>query len=48
MGVVIEGPQFGAAFSFWSTDSDSHDYGSEKEHADDSPFGDNAGITAPL
>jgi hypothetical protein len=48
LGVLIEGPQFGAAFSFWSTDSDSHDYGSEQERAGGSRFGDNAGIAAPL
>jgi hypothetical protein len=48
LGVLIEGPQFGAAFSFWSTDPDSHDYGFEQEHAGDSPVGDNAGIAAAL
>jgi hypothetical protein len=48
LGVLIEGPQFGAAFSFWSTDSDSHDYGLEQKHAGDPPSGDNAGIAAPL
>jgi hypothetical protein len=48
LGVLIEGPQFGAAFSFLSTDSGSHEYGSEQEHAGDSPFGDDAGIAASL